>query len=140
MLSALVCVHLSKCASLSKLNTAWVYIYPAHDVWSKDPIDGPKDHLSDRKLSKDQQGPRKITFRGLLFEVYLSITSKDQQNPSRLSFDTDKHITSCWPSQSRRIVDLVNLQTNLGHRLHTDRIQTKYRHKCTNRFLFHELH
>ncbi|KAJ0625039.1 hypothetical protein HanIR_Chr01g0049501 [Helianthus annuus] len=64
MLSTLVC--LSKCASLSKHNTAWVYIYPAHDVRSKDPIDGPKDHLSDIVLSKDQQGPRKITFRGLI--------------------------------------------------------------------------
>ncbi|KAJ0751993.1 hypothetical protein HanPI659440_Chr09g0319181 [Helianthus annuus] len=41
--------------------------------------------------------------------------------------------TSCCPSQTRRIVDLVNLQTDFGHRLHTDRIQTKYRHKCTNK-------
>ena len=41
--------------------------------------------------------------------------------------------TSCCPSQTRRIVDLVNLQTDLGHRLHTDPIQTKYRHKCTNK-------
>ena len=121
-----MCIYLSH-------YTAWVYIYPAHDVWSKDPIDGPKDHLSDMMLSKDQQGPRKITFRGLSFEAYLSITSKDQQYPSRLSFDADKHITTYWPSQTRRIVDLVNLQTNLGHRLHTDRIQTKYRHKCTNK-------
>ncbi|KAJ0874207.1 hypothetical protein HanPSC8_Chr11g0461431 [Helianthus annuus] len=53
--------------------------------------------------------------------------------------------TSCCPSQTRRIVDLVNLQTDLGHRLYTDRIQTKYRHKCTNKlplgcsfvFIFH---
>ncbi|KAJ0713773.1 putative protein kinase RLK-Pelle-SD-2b family [Helianthus annuus] len=98
----------------------------------KDPIDGPKDHLSSTFHSKDEQGPRRMILRGLTFEAYLSSTSKDQQYPSRLSFDADKHITY-WPSQTRRIVDLVNLQTHLGHRLHTDRIQTKYRHKCTNK-------
>ncbi|KAJ0434964.1 hypothetical protein HanIR_Chr17g0887901 [Helianthus annuus] len=32
-------------------------------VWSKDPIDDPKDHLSNTKLSKDQQEPRKVIFR-----------------------------------------------------------------------------
>ncbi|KAM0040474.1 hypothetical protein Hdeb2414_s0012g00394321 [Helianthus debilis subsp. tardiflorus] len=63
-------------------HSAWVYIYPAHDASSKDPIDGPKDHLSITKYSKDQQGPRKITFRGLSFEAYLSMPSKDLQYPS----------------------------------------------------------
>ncbi|KAJ0941618.1 hypothetical protein HanRHA438_Chr02g0096431 [Helianthus annuus] len=66
MLSTLflsVCVPL--CVSHLSHYTAWVYIYPAYDVWSKDPIDGPKDHLSKTSHSKDQQGPRKITFRGL---------------------------------------------------------------------------
>ncbi|KAJ0672813.1 hypothetical protein HanOQP8_Chr13g0501391 [Helianthus annuus] len=152
-LSKCVCVFRTECSQLSKFlsvciylshYTAWVYIYPAHDVWSKDPIDGPKDHLSSTFHSKDEQGPRRMILRGLSFEAYLSSTSKDQQYPSRLSFDTDIH-TTYWPSQTRRIVDLVNLQTDLGHRLHTDRIQTKYRHKCTNKlplgcsfvFIFH---
>ncbi|KAM0031075.1 hypothetical protein Hdeb2414_s0017g00504381 [Helianthus debilis subsp. tardiflorus] len=122
-----------ECASLFH-NTRQGYIYThTQQVLSKDPIDGPKDHLSMTKCSKDQQGPRRMILRGLAFEAYLSSTSKDQQYPSRLSFDTDKHITTYWPSQTRRIVDLVNLQTNLGHRLHTDRKLTKYRHKCTNK-------
>ncbi|KAJ0520023.1 putative non-specific serine/threonine protein kinase [Helianthus annuus] len=39
------------------------------------------------------------------------------------------HILYVWPSQTRRTVDLVKLKDIV---LHRDRIQTKYRHKCTN--------
>ncbi|KAM0059607.1 hypothetical protein Hdeb2414_s0005g00183251 [Helianthus debilis subsp. tardiflorus] len=68
----------------------------------KDPIDGPKDHLSKIMQSKDQQGPRKITFRGLTFEAYLSIRSKDP-HPS-ISYPSTQnilqHLTNCCPSQT----------------------------------------
>ncbi|KAJ0691909.1 hypothetical protein HanPI659440_Chr15g0580111 [Helianthus annuus] len=139
-LSLCVCVFRTECSLLSISclcasifhTTLHGYIYTQPKMSGpKDPIDGPKDHLSSILHSKDEHGPRRMILRGLIFDAYLSSTSKDQQYPSRLSFDTDKH-TTYWPSQTRRIVDLVNLQTHLGHRLHTDRIQTKYRHKCTN--------
>ncbi|KAJ0745409.1 hypothetical protein HanPI659440_Chr10g0398341 [Helianthus annuus] len=144
-LSLCVCVFRTECSQLSfclsvciclSHYTAWVYIYPAHDVWSKDPIDGPKDHLSSTFHSKDGQGPRKITFRGLSIRSI----SFEHLEGSTVSFEailrcrqTYQTYVNCWPSQTRRIVDLVNLLTNFGHRLYTDRIQTKYRHKCTNK-------
>ncbi|KAF5794256.1 hypothetical protein HanXRQr2_Chr08g0326051 [Helianthus annuus] len=141
-LKVCVCLFRTECSQLPNFLSVCIYLHSTHCMGiytqlmlsiPKDPIDGPKDHLSSTFHSKDQQGPRRMILRGLTVEPYLSSTSKDQQYPSRLSFDTDKHITTYWPSQTRRIVDLVNLQTNLGHRLHTDRIQTKYRHKCTNK-------
>ncbi|KAJ0909577.1 putative tetratricopeptide-like helical domain superfamily [Helianthus annuus] len=65
-----------------------------------------------------------------MVEPYLSSTSKDQLYPSRLSFD--QNIFQLLSKSNRRMVDLVNLHHKTGHRLCTDRIQTKYRHKCTN--------
>ncbi|KAJ0929502.1 hypothetical protein HanPSC8_Chr03g0118401 [Helianthus annuus] len=79
------------------------YIYPAQQVWSKDPKDGPKDHLSDTMLSKDKQGPRRIVFRGLSFEAYLSMRSKDPNYPSISTSSFDQNIsqhTICCPSQT----------------------------------------
>ncbi|KAJ0480974.1 hypothetical protein HanIR_Chr13g0637561 [Helianthus annuus] len=101
----------------------------------KDPIDGPKDHLSKTSHSKDQQGPRKITFRGLIIrsisfdEIKGSTSSFDL-----LSFET-VHLstfTNCCPSQTGGWLTWSTYNTRTGHRLHRDRIQTKYRHKCTN--------
>ena len=69
----------------------------------KDPIDGPKDHLSITSHTKDQQEPRKITFRGLIIrsisfdEIEGSTSSFDL-----LSFET-VHLstfTNCCPSQT----------------------------------------
>ncbi|MFS8026598.1 hypothetical protein Hanom_Chr16g01488661 [Helianthus anomalus] len=76
-----------------------------------------------------------MILRGPTVEAYLSSTSKDHNilRGAILRFRQTSILQAYWPSQTRRIVDLVNIQTNLGHRLHTDRIQTKYRHKCTNR-------
>ncbi|KAJ0851280.1 hypothetical protein HanPSC8_Chr13g0590391 [Helianthus annuus] len=84
------------------------YIYPAQQVCSKDSTDGPKDHLSTTCYTKDQRGPRRIILRGLMVEPYLSITSKDQVYPSRLSFD--QNIFQLLSKSNRRMVDLVNLQ------------------------------
>ncbi|KAJ0900939.1 hypothetical protein HanPSC8_Chr08g0319491 [Helianthus annuus] len=79
------------------------YIYPAQQVCSKDPKDGLKDHLSDTMLSKDKQGPRRIVFRGLSFEAYLSMRSKDPNYPSISTSSFDQNIsqhTICCPSQT----------------------------------------
>ena len=109
------------------------YIYPAQQVCSKDSTDGPKDHLSTTCYTKDQHGPRRIILRGLMVEPW---SNHIFRAPRRISCILRGYpsiqTTSCCPSQTRRIVYLVNLQTDLGHRLYTDRIQTKYRHKCTN--------
>ncbi|KAJ0435648.1 hypothetical protein HanIR_Chr17g0895601 [Helianthus annuus] len=82
---------------------------------------------------KDQHGHRRIILRCLMVEPW---SNHIFRAPRRISCILRGYpsiqTTSCCPSQTRRIVDLVNLQTDLGHRLHTDRIQTKYRHKCTN--------
>ncbi|MFS8026954.1 hypothetical protein Hanom_Chr16g01492741 [Helianthus anomalus] len=68
------------------------YIYTQPSMSGpKDPIDGPKDHLSITKHSNDQQGPRKITFRGLTFEAYLSMRSKDPHHPS-ISYPSRQNI------------------------------------------------
>ncbi|KAJ0733154.1 hypothetical protein HanPI659440_Chr11g0405211 [Helianthus annuus] len=116
-----MCVNLSKCL-LNSTHCMGIYTQ-TQQVCSKDPIDGPKDHLSMTTCSKDEHGPRRMILRGLIFEAYLSSTSKDQQYPSRLSFDTDKRLSTYWPSQTRRIVDLVNLQTTKD----IVYIQTEYR-------------
>ncbi|KAM0059614.1 hypothetical protein Hdeb2414_s0005g00183351 [Helianthus debilis subsp. tardiflorus] len=75
------------------------YIYTQPNMSGpKDPIDGPKDHLSTTKYSKDQHGPRKITFRGLTFEPYLSMRSKDPHHPS-ISYPSTQgifqHLINC---------------------------------------------
>ncbi|KAJ0457284.1 hypothetical protein HanIR_Chr15g0771951 [Helianthus annuus] len=84
--------------------------------------------------SKDQHGHRRIILRCLMVEPWSNhIFRAPRRISSILRGYPSIQTTSCCPSQTRRIVDLVNLQTDLGHRLHTDRIQTKYRHKCTNK-------
>ncbi|MFS7922382.1 hypothetical protein Hanom_Chr03g00248461 [Helianthus anomalus] len=79
MLSRTLSLYL--CASLISTHCMGIYTQPMM-FGPKDPIDGPKDHLSKTRHSKDQQGPRKITFRGLTFEAYLSMRSKDPHHPS----------------------------------------------------------
>ncbi|KAJ0796930.1 hypothetical protein HanPI659440_Chr04g0168011 [Helianthus annuus] len=137
-----VCV----CVSSRMLSTLYVCIYltlthcmgiytHTRQFWSKDSIDGPKDHLSITGSSNDQHGHRRIILRCLMVELW---SNHIFRAPRRISCILRGYpsiqTTSCCPSQTRRIVDLVNLQTDFGHRLHTDRIQTKYRHKCTNSF------
>ncbi|KAJ0851247.1 hypothetical protein HanPSC8_Chr13g0590011 [Helianthus annuus] len=84
--------------------------------------------------SNDQHGHRRIILRCLMVEPR---SNHIFRVPRRISCILRGYpsiqTTSCCPSQTRRIVDLVNLQTDFGHRLYTDRIQTKYRHKCTNK-------
>ncbi|KAF5765925.1 hypothetical protein HanRHA438_Chr09g0401811 [Helianthus annuus] len=92
-----------KMAELTLTQHMHGYIYPAQQVCSKDPKDGPKDHLSDTMLSKDKQGPRRIVFRGLSFEAYLSMRSKDPNYPSISTSSFDQNIsqhTICCPSQT----------------------------------------
>ncbi|KAJ0694015.1 hypothetical protein HanPI659440_Chr15g0603941 [Helianthus annuus] len=99
-------------------------------------IDDPKDHLSMTMCPKDQHGHRRIILRCLMVEPW---SNHIFRAPRRISWILRGYpsiqTTSCCPSQTRRIVYLVNLQTDLGHRFYTDRIQTKYRHKCTNKNL-----
>ncbi|KAJ0524723.1 hypothetical protein HanRHA438_Chr09g0381061 [Helianthus annuus] len=127
MLSTLyVCI----CFTLTHCMGIYTHTY---QFWSKDSIDGPKDHLSITGSSNDQHGHRRIILRCLMVELW---SNHIFRAPRRISCILRGYpsiqTTSCCPSQTRRIVDLVNLQTDFGHRLHTDRIQTKYRHKCTN--------
>ncbi|KAJ0906395.1 hypothetical protein HanPSC8_Chr07g0304971 [Helianthus annuus] len=123
------------------------YIYPAHEVqiegsdrWSEGSSIDHSSHERSAWTSKDH--PSRSNGRTMV-EPYLSITSKDQVYPSRLSFD--QNIFQLLSKSNRRMVDLVNLQHKSGHRLYqteyrqstdtsapTNRIQTKYRHKCTN--------
>ncbi|KAM0059595.1 hypothetical protein Hdeb2414_s0005g00183121 [Helianthus debilis subsp. tardiflorus] len=74
--------YLSMCAFIYPTYTAWVYIYPAQVTLSVGSNRWSKDHLSIAKLSKDQQGPRRMFFRGSSIETYLSRRSKDLYHPS----------------------------------------------------------
>ncbi|KAJ0798164.1 hypothetical protein HanPI659440_Chr04g0181801 [Helianthus annuus] len=126
-----LCVHLL----VSNLTTTHCMDINTHtqQVLVEGLIDGPKDHLSITGSSNDQHGHRRIILRCLMVELW---SNHIFRAPRRISCILRGYpsiqTTSCCPSQTRRIVDLVNLQTDFGHRLHTDRIQTKYRHKCTN--------
>ncbi|KAJ0914388.1 hypothetical protein HanPSC8_Chr06g0238041 [Helianthus annuus] len=95
-------ICLSMCICLNSTHCMGIYTQPMMSG-PKDPIDGPKDHLSMTKHSKDQQGPRKITFRDLSFETYLSMRSKDPHYPS-ISYPSTQnifqHFTNCCPSQT----------------------------------------
>ncbi|KAJ0924640.1 hypothetical protein HanRHA438_Chr04g0150771 [Helianthus annuus] len=81
-LSLCVCVFRTECSQLSLSlgvhlsifsHTLHGYIYTQPRLTCpKDSIDGPKDHLSNTMLSKDQQGPRRMVFRGPSIEAYLS--------------------------------------------------------------------
>ncbi|MFS7975734.1 hypothetical protein Hanom_Chr10g00884211 [Helianthus anomalus] len=89
----------------------------------KDPIDGPKDHLSMTKHSNDQQGPRKITFRGgrLTWSTYR--TDKDIvyiQTEYRQSTDTSAPTNSPLAvalSLSSIVVDSSRTSTVFGLRV-----------------------
>ncbi|MFS7889861.1 hypothetical protein Hanom_Chr00s000005g01611981 [Helianthus anomalus] len=77
-------LSISQCAFLIFHTTLHVYLYTQPRLSSpKDPIDGPKDHLSMTRHSKDQQGPRRITLRGLISRSI----SFDEIEGSTLSFD-----------------------------------------------------
>ncbi|KAJ0641628.1 hypothetical protein HanLR1_Chr16g0629371 [Helianthus annuus] len=101
------------------------YIYPAQQVW----IEGfdrwsegsSVDHmLHERSAWTSKDHPSRSNGRTMV-EPYLSITSKDQVYPSRLSFD--QNIFQLLSKSNRRMVNLVNLQYKSGHRLY----QTEYR-------------
>ncbi|KAJ0836745.1 hypothetical protein HanRHA438_Chr16g0770471 [Helianthus annuus] len=103
-------VCLSMCICLNSTHCMGIYTQPMMSG-PKDPIDGPKDQLSITKHSKDQQGPRKITFRDLSFETYLSMRSKDPHYPSisyphypSISYPSTQnifqHFTNCCSSQT----------------------------------------
>ncbi|KAF5760906.1 hypothetical protein HanXRQr2_Chr16g0758921 [Helianthus annuus] len=124
----------SLCVHLSHTNTLHGYLYPyitglveGLDRWSEG------SSIDDRELersawtSKDHPSMSMVEpWSNHIFRAPRRISCILRGYPSIQT-------TSCCPSQTRRIVDLVNLQTDFGHRLHTDRIQTKYRHKCTNK-------
>ncbi|KAJ0930388.1 hypothetical protein HanPSC8_Chr04g0148741 [Helianthus annuus] len=101
------------------------YIYPAQQVW----IEGSDrwsegssiDHSShERSAWTSKDYPSRSNGRTMV-EPYLSITSKDQVYPSRLSFD--QNIFQMLSKSNRRMVDLVNLQTTKD----IVYIQTQYR-------------
>ncbi|KAJ0958647.1 hypothetical protein HanPSC8_Chr01g0041231 [Helianthus annuus] len=76
--------------------------------------------LHERSAWTSKDHPSRSNGRTMV-EPYLSITSKDQVYPSRLSFDLN--IFQMLSKSNRRMVDLVNLQYKSGHRLY----QTEYR-------------
>ena len=103
---------------------AWVYIpssaglLEGFDRWSEG---SSVDHmLHERSAWTSKDHPSRSNGRTMV-EPYLSITSKDQVYPSRLSFD--QNIFQLLSKSNRRMVDLVNLQHKSGHRY----IQTEYR-------------
>ncbi|KAJ0650917.1 hypothetical protein HanOQP8_Chr15g0555471 [Helianthus annuus] len=103
---------------------AWVYIpssaclLEGFDRWSEG---SSVDHmLHERSAWTSKDHPSRSNGRTMV-EPYLSITSKDQVYPSRLSFD--QNIFQLLSKSHRRMVDLVNLQYKSGHRLY----QTEYR-------------
>ncbi|KAJ0869417.1 hypothetical protein HanRHA438_Chr11g0488941 [Helianthus annuus] len=103
---------------------AWVYIpssaclVEGFDRWSEG---SSVDHmLHERSAWTSKDHPSRSNGRTMV-EPYLSITSKDQVYPSRLSFD--QNIFQLLSKSHRRMVDLVNLQYKSGHRLY----QTEYR-------------
>ncbi|KAJ0947839.1 hypothetical protein HanRHA438_Chr01g0020501 [Helianthus annuus] len=110
---------------MAELSThAWVYIpssaglLEGFDRWSEG---SSVDHmLHERSAWTSKDHPSRSNGRTMV-EPYLSITSKDQVYPSRLSFD--QNIFQLLSKSNRRMVDLVNLQHKSGHRLY----QTEYR-------------
>ncbi|MFS7920773.1 hypothetical protein Hanom_Chr03g00228691 [Helianthus anomalus] len=98
-------------------------IYTQHMMSGpKEPIDGPKDHLSKTKHSNDQHGPRKITFRGrLTWSTYR--TDKDIvyiQTEYRQSTDTSTPTNSPLAvalSLSSIVVDSSRTSTVFGLRV-----------------------
>ncbi|KAJ0565679.1 hypothetical protein HanIR_Chr06g0265271 [Helianthus annuus] len=124
MLSKLLSLGCVKMAALQNSTHAWVYIpssaglLEGFDRWSEG---SSVDHmLHERSAWTSKDHPSRSNGRTMV-EPYLSITSKDQVYPSRLSFD--QNIFQLLSKSNRRMVDLVNLQYKSGHRLY----QTEYR-------------
>ncbi|KAJ0923156.1 hypothetical protein HanPSC8_Chr05g0212451 [Helianthus annuus] len=124
----------SLCVHLSNTNTLHGYLYPyiavlveGLDRWSEGSSIDNRELERSAWTSKDHPSMSMVEpWSNHIFRAPRRISCILRGYPSIQT-------TSCCPSQTRRIVDLVNLQTDFGHRLHTDRIQTKYRHKCTNK-------
>ncbi|KAJ0507403.1 hypothetical protein HanIR_Chr11g0505871 [Helianthus annuus] len=103
-------MFLSVC--LSETQHMHGYLYPAQDAmsegfdrWSEG---SSVDHmLHERSAWTSKDHPSRSNGRTMV-EPYLSITSKDQVYPSRLSFD--QNIFQLLSKSNRRMVDLVNLQ------------------------------
>ncbi|KAJ0606793.1 hypothetical protein HanHA89_Chr03g0089161 [Helianthus annuus] len=118
-------LSLSVCVCLPKLNTCMGIYTQLMKSGSKDLIDGPKDHLSIIVHTKDQHGPRRIILRGLMVEPW---SNHIFRSPRRIrcilrGYPSIRTSFKCCPSQTRRIVDLVNLQTTKD----IVYIQTEYR-------------
>ncbi|KAF5789180.1 hypothetical protein HanXRQr2_Chr09g0368051 [Helianthus annuus] len=125
MLSKLLSLGCVGMAELQNSQHMHGYIYPAQQVW----IEGSDrwsegssiDHSShERSAWTSKDHPSRSNGRTMV-EPYLSITSKDQVYPSRLSFD--QNIFQMLSKSNRRMVDLVNLQTTKD----IVYIQTQYR-------------
>ena len=110
------------------------YIYPAQHVWSKDSTDGPKDHLSTTCYTKDQHGPRRIILRGLMVEPWSNHIFRAPRRIHSIlrGYPSIRTSFNCCPSQTGGWLtwSTYRLRTSF---IYTDRIQTKYRHKCTNK-------
>ncbi|KAJ0944239.1 hypothetical protein HanPSC8_Chr03g0113981 [Helianthus annuus] len=130
MLSKLLSLGCVGMAELQNFRTnshsthAWVYIpssaclLEGFDRWSEG---SSVDHmLHERSAWTSKDHPSRSNGRTMV-EPYLSITSKDQVYPSRLSFD--QNIFQLLSKSNRRMVDLVNLQTTKD----IVYIQTQYR-------------
>ncbi|KAM0005460.1 hypothetical protein Hdeb2414_s0211g00834161 [Helianthus debilis subsp. tardiflorus] len=53
--------------------TAWVYIYPAQHVWSEGSDRWSEGSSIEYIAFEGSQGPRRMIFRGLSIEAYLSV-------------------------------------------------------------------
>ena len=146
--NALNFLSLYVCIYLSWTHCMGIYIH-TQQVWPKDPIDVSKDHLSMLNLSKDQecwskdhlsirlpskgsQWPRRTIYRGpsiegSTFELIEGSNYPSMRYPSNQTCYI--HKLTVWPSQTRRIVDLVKLTrltwTSFITWLNTDKVQTQ---------------
>ena len=125
-----VWICLSVIKSLSNTTHCMGIYTHTQQVLVEGSIDGPKDHLSMTMCPKDQHGHRRIILRCLMVEPW---SNHIFRAPRRISCILRGYpsiqTTSCCPSQTRRIVDLVNLQTDLEtsftYRPNTDKVQTQ---------------
>ncbi|KAJ0877444.1 putative protein kinase RLK-Pelle-CrRLK1L-1 family [Helianthus annuus] len=114
------------CIYINSTHCMGIYTQPKMSS-PKDPIDGPKDHLSMTSQSKDQHGPRKITFRG---QIIRSI-SFDEIEGSTSSFDllsfeteTSFNLYQLLSKSNRRMVDLGKNFEHLKIRLDDIKLAT----------------
>ena len=124
------------CLSVCLTHTLHGYIYTQHLM------SGPKDPIDDRRIIYRWQSVRRISkyFEGfhilrsstVALVTYLSMSSKDRYYPS-MNYPTTQNIfnqySNCWPSQTRRTVDLVKLtwltRTSFTSWSNTDKVQTQ---------------